>query len=470
MARADPEQLKCLLALKKQERTSDVHVRQALQIFPKKGAREEVQPSLESLMDCADPEQLKYLLILKDQQGMSDFVFRHALQILPQKSANEEGQPSLDSLMERADPEQLKYLLILKDQQGMSDLVFRQALQILPKKTSGNEALPTLESLKRSVNSEQLEFLLKMKDEQGMSDLVFRQALQLLPPPSPAATPATSQGLGAGLDVEGHATEVPPAMTPAERAAWERDGMFWRRGAFSPAVMQAAKRAVRAACAVDASPLGMVTGPGARVFFADDPTAPALMAGLIAAPQHLGPLRDIVGDNVDHLYTKAVWKDAEVRTGFGWHWDQAYWGGSPKFSTWLALDDADAANGCLKLVRAHLAPWARGGVPASQWACVLTFHSPAQYSFRAPALGVRVYFSCACRVGVRTYLACACPHAYHGACDALIAPARSRPARTHSNAHVRLRHAPHASQYPTCVLDLARGYGHVSQRLPREFS
>lgn len=28
-----------------------------------------------------------------------------------------------------------------------------------------------------------------------------------------------------------------------------------------------------------------------------------------------------------------------------------YWGGSPKFSTWIALDDADVSNGCLKLVK-----------------------------------------------------------------------------------------------------------------------
>lgn len=64
----------------------------------------------------------------------------------------------------------------------------------------------------------------------------------------------------------------------------------------------------------------------------------------------LGPLRDIVGPDVDFLYTKVVWKDADIQTGFGWHWDHTYWGGAPKFSTWLALDDANEANGCLKLV------------------------------------------------------------------------------------------------------------------------
>ena len=34
-------------------------------------------------------------------------------------------------------------------------------------------------------------------------------------------------------------------------------------------------------------------------------------------------------------YTKAVWKDASTRTGFGWHWDHTYWGGAPKYSLWV---------------------------------------------------------------------------------------------------------------------------------------
>jgi ectoine hydroxylase-related dioxygenase (phytanoyl-CoA dioxygenase family) len=47
---------------------------------------------------------------------------------------------------------------------------------------------------------------------------------------------------------------------------------------------------------------------------------------------------------------QAVWKDKDIETGFPWHWDNTYWGGAPKVSTWVALDDADTANGCLQLV------------------------------------------------------------------------------------------------------------------------
>ena len=144
---------------------------------------------------------------------------------------------------------------------------------------------------------------------------------------------------------------MPPGLTEAERAAWDRDGYFWRRACFTPVQVAAAKAEIRPACAEGTAPLGMCTGPGARVFFADDPTAPGCVHELAEAPAGvLGALGEVVGPDVDFLYTKAVWKDAEVQTGFGWHWDHTYWGGAPKFSTWLALDDADESNGCLKLV------------------------------------------------------------------------------------------------------------------------
>ena len=106
--------------------------------------------------------------------------------------------------------------------------------------------------------------------------------------------------------------------------ALQQDGFFWRRGVFDRKQMQATKALVRAACDEAVVPLGMLPGPGARMFFADDPTAPPELRAIMRASAHLGPMRELVGDNCDHLYTKAVWKDAVVQTGFGWHWDHTY--------------------------------------------------------------------------------------------------------------------------------------------------
>ena len=264
--------------------------------------------------------------------------------------------PPLEQLMREADPAQLEHLLALKEEKGMSELIFAQALQLLPRRAAGgaDDGQPSVEALMAEADPEQLKYLLLAKEAQGMSDLVFRQALQLLPTQGDAARKggqASAASVGVGLDVEGEAESVPPGMTAAERTAWEDDGFFWRRGCFTADQMRAAKAEIRPACEAGAAPMGMVTGPGARVFFADDPTAPSSIPALATDPAAvLGPLREIVGDDVDFLYTKAVWKDATTITGFGWHWDHSYWGGAPKISTWLALDDANESNGCLKLV------------------------------------------------------------------------------------------------------------------------
>lgn len=300
------------------------------------------------LIADADP-----FLQLRKMEGLPEDVRQQAESLLRQQQQQQGAQmmaPSLDSLMDEADPEQLKYLLTMRAQ--MPDDVFRQAMMLLPRRdsASGDEEEQTLDSLMRQADPEQLQHLLLHKDQQGMSDDIFFQALKLLPERSALAELVPLPTHSVGLDVLGEPTEVPHGMTAAERSAWERDGMFWRRKVFTREQALVCKEAVRAACTEHVAPLGMISGPGARVFFADDPTAPPCITEIVTAPGVLGPVREIVGDNTDYLYTKAVWKDAEVQTGFGWHWDHAYWGGAPKYSTWVALDDAEIANGCLQLV------------------------------------------------------------------------------------------------------------------------
>ena len=78
-------------------------------------------------------------------------------------------------------------------------------------------------------------------------------------------------------------TDVPPGLTAEERVAWERDGMFWRRAVFSRERAAQMKAALRRPCSEEAAPLGMVSGPGARVFFADDPTEPPCISEVATA-------------------------------------------------------------------------------------------------------------------------------------------------------------------------------------------
>lgn len=45
-----------------------------------------------------------------------------------------------------------------------------------------------------------------------------------------------------------------------------------------------------------------------------------------------------------------MFKSSSVHFASPWHQDQAYWGGATKWSAWIALEDANAENGCLRVI------------------------------------------------------------------------------------------------------------------------
>ncbi|RED64411.1 phytanoyl-CoA dioxygenase family protein [Cohnella phaseoli] len=67
-------------------------------------------------------------------------------------------------------------------------------------------------------------------------------------------------------------------------------------------------------------------------------------------PRLAQALKEIVGDSVVFLSDKLVFKNASTDFGSPWHQDYSYWRGSHKLSVWIALDDANPANGCLRIV------------------------------------------------------------------------------------------------------------------------
>jgi hypothetical protein len=71
-------------------------------------------------------------------------------------------------------------------------------------------------------------------------------------------------------------------------------------------------------------------------------------------------LRELVGENVEFLSVKPVFKNSATTFASPWHQDWHYWLGAPKISVWIALDDATPENGCLKMIpgshRKPLAP------------------------------------------------------------------------------------------------------------------
>jgi phytanoyl-CoA hydroxylase len=68
---------------------------------------------------------------------------------------------------------------------------------------------------------------------------------------------------------------------------------------------------------------------------------------LMAEPNIVAMLNQLLGPDLEFLSGKAVFKSADTTFGSPWHQDWFYWEGATKLSVWIALDDATPENGCL---------------------------------------------------------------------------------------------------------------------------
>jgi len=170
-------------------------------------------------------------------------------------------------------------------------------------------------------------------------------------------------------------------ITADERAAWERDGFFIRRAAFTPAELEALRDAAERTADLAKAALGAAdddytidgnryvearrstiqlehrAGSGTiRViepFHHFDPRFEALLDDA----RIVEPMRDLVGSDEIALFTdKLNLKRPREGSGFRWHQDSPYWAFDCAHldrlpNVMLALDDASEANGCLRVVR-----------------------------------------------------------------------------------------------------------------------
>ena len=60
-------------------------------------------------------------------------------------------------------------------------------------------------------------------------------------------------------------------------------------------------------------------------------------------------LEQLIGLNIEFISVKAVFKNEKTNFNSPWHQDWVYWQGTNKISVWIALDDADVEDGCLRM-------------------------------------------------------------------------------------------------------------------------
>jgi ectoine hydroxylase len=171
------------------------------------------------------------------------------------------------------------------------------------------------------------------------------------------------------------------ALTPDERRAWRDDGFFIRRlqlrtselEALRDAAERVVARVTREAqsagehyaidgnryCEVPESTLQYEHAPGSGTARVIEPFhhLDTRFEALIDDPRCVEPARGLVGAPEIALFTsKLNLKRPREGSAFRWHQDSPYWAhATPHLerlpNLMLALDDADAENGCLRVVR-----------------------------------------------------------------------------------------------------------------------
>ena len=89
---------------------------------------------------------------------------------------------------------------------------------------------------------------------------------------------------------------------------------------------------------------------------------------LASHPGIVQVLKQIMPDGIMFLSDKVVYKSKAKSFPTPWHTDAQYWPGTrPKLSVWIALDNAHADNGALKVVRgSHRFSWKPGQAKTSE--------------------------------------------------------------------------------------------------------
>jgi hypothetical protein len=107
--------------------------------------------------------------------------------------------------------------------------------------------------------------------------------------------------------------------------------------------------AIKAAAICELKSIDRLKTPsGVNVWMADQ--LPGDLRTAVLDPALAVIVRELIGDPVEFLSVKTVFKSQDKRFASPWHQDWFYWKGAAKLSAWVALDPASEANGCLRII------------------------------------------------------------------------------------------------------------------------
>ena len=123
---------------------------------------------------------------------------------------------------------------------------------------------------------------------------------------------------------------------------FQENGYVIAPAVYTPDEMAACKLAAQELTESQSGPSGVF------VWMCD--AIPPLFEQIACHPRLITILQRIIGPRIEFLSAKPVFKSAKINFASPWHQDQAYWGGGPKYSAWIAMEEATLENGCLKVI------------------------------------------------------------------------------------------------------------------------
>jgi phytanoyl-CoA hydroxylase len=122
---------------------------------------------------------------------------------------------------------------------------------------------------------------------------------------------------------------------------YEKDGFVIAKSIFSQEELQRAKSFSQQRNRSNSAGVEVIASKG----------LPESLRNLVCHDKVKDILFELLGTRVDFLSVKPVYKNENITFGTPWHQDWQYWqGNNHKLSVWVALDDANIDNGCLKVI------------------------------------------------------------------------------------------------------------------------
>lgn len=125
------------------------------------------------------------------------------------------------------------------------------------------------------------------------------------------------------------------------RAAFDADGFVIVPDLLPASRMAALKDAVQETLSRKGDHGGVFVGLSADA---------GVFRDLHADPAICDALQAVGLGSIEFLSDKVVFKSRDTGYASPWHQDYPYWRGRHKVSVWLALDDADERNGCMRVL------------------------------------------------------------------------------------------------------------------------